>query len=284
MANWATPIHAQVYKYKDENGQWVFTDKKPVDTQADELDIETKSEKTEREPQFFRHQYPDHYENWVRNPLHAPIEIKVQFEDTGLLVHRTVEAQGKLKLNESPLESEPFTYWWAIGDPRSAPRWDAYEYPIARHGDYTITQSFNGGFSHKREPSRNAVDISLPVGTDIAAARDGVVISVRDDYQFGGKNGYFLDKANHVTILHDDGTYALYAHLLVGSVKVELGQRVAAGQVIGRSGNSGYSSGPHLHFVVQVNVGLKIVSVPFKFQDPKGAPFTPKRGQILKVR
>jgi murein DD-endopeptidase MepM/ murein hydrolase activator NlpD len=54
--------------------------------------------------------------------------------------------------------------------------------------------------------------------------------------------------------------------------------------VIGRSGNSGYSSGPHLHFVVQVNVGLKIVSVPFKFQDPKGAPFTPKRGQILKVR
>src|SRR5690625_5722784 len=64
---------------------------------------------------------------------------------------------------------------------------------------------------------------------------------------------YFGPRANFVRILHDDGSMALYAHLDYGGVSVRDGQRVKRGQRIGRSGNTGFSTGPHLHFVVQVN-------------------------------
>ena len=66
----------------------------------------------------------------------------------------------------------------------------------------------------------------------------------------GGFNPSFIDKANTVAIVHDDGTVAEYAHLSPGAELVKLGQRVNAGELLGYSGNTGYSSGPHLHFIV----------------------------------
>ena len=56
---------------------------------------------------------------------------------------------------------------------------------------------------------------------------------------------------NYVKIKHDNGMYTLYAHLKYGSVTVKNGQRVTKGQVIGYMGNTGYSSGAHLHFEVR---------------------------------
>jgi len=54
------------------------------------------------------------------------------------------------------------------------------------------------------------------------AVKDGTVISTKDDYAFSGTSGpYFLDKANYVNIMHDGDVYAIYAHLTLGSVKVE---------------------------------------------------------------
>ena len=69
-------------------------------------------------------------------------------------------------------------------------------------------------------------------------------------------------------ILHDDGTMGVYLHLMKGSVAVREGQRVETGTRIARSGNTGNSTGPHLHFVVQRNVGLAIESIPFDFSQP----------------
>ena len=68
--------------------------------------------------------------------------------------------------------------------------------------------------------------------------------------------------------MHDDGTMGVYLHLQRGSVRVQPGQRIATGSPIARSGNTGRSTGPHLHFVVQRNIGLAVESIPFDFNQP----------------
>ncbi|WP_259304498.1 M23 family metallopeptidase [Thermomonas sp. S9] len=101
------------------------------------------------------------------------------------------------------------------------------------------------------------------------AARGGVVMQVQD-----GFSGHGLDphrdasRANLIRILHDDGSMGLYAHLANGGARVRVGQRVEAGQRIGLSGNTGYSTAPHLHFAVQVNRGMQLLSIPFRLAGP----------------
>ena len=80
----------------------------------------------------------------------------------------------------------------------------------------------------------------MPVGTPIVAARAGTVVKVRD-----GQGGRLPDPAgNHVRIEHDDGTHSAYLHLSRGSVRVKPGQRVEIGTPLGKSGNTGRSTGP----------------------------------------
>ncbi|KAG1443152.1 hypothetical protein G6F57_018191 [Rhizopus arrhizus] len=77
-------------------------------------------------------------------------------------------------------------------------------------------------------------------------------------------------RANFIRVLHSDGSMALYGHLQAGGMRVRRGQAVQAGQPIGLSGNSGYSSAPHLHFVVQVNRGMGLRSVPVRIFAAQG--------------
>jgi murein DD-endopeptidase MepM/ murein hydrolase activator NlpD len=86
-----------------------------------------------------------------------------------------------------------------------------------------------------------------------------------ENHQSGRGNN---PSGNFVRILHDDGTMGVYLHLQRGSVKVQEGQRVSLGQPLARSGNTGNSTGPHLHFVVQRNVGMALESIPFSFAQP----------------
>ena len=69
-------------------------------------------------------------------------------------------------------------------------------------------------------------------------------------------------------------------HLELESAKVAVGDHVRAGQELALSGDTGYTSGPHLHFCVQVNTDMHIVSVPFEFSGP-GGEFAPAAGMIL---
>ena len=73
---------------------------------------------------------------------------------------------------------------------------------------------------------------------------------------------------------------AVYAHLELESARVQVGDRVRAGQLLALSGDTGYTSGPHLHFCVQVNANMALISVPFQFTGASGS-FVPEKGMLL---
>ena len=102
-------------------------------------------------------------------------------------------------------------------------------------------------------------------GTPVLAARAGVVVFLESRYfESGMDRAKYHTRSNQVRVLHGDGSMASYAHLFPESIDLEPGQRVEVGQQIGLSGNTGYSSGPHLHFVVMVHRDMQMVSVPFR--------------------
>jgi murein DD-endopeptidase MepM/ murein hydrolase activator NlpD len=143
-----------------------------------------------------------------------------------------------------------------------------YRVPFEPDTEWRVDQGFYGRHSHQHPQSRHALDFAVPVGTPVLAARDGVVMQVQDDYRGNGQDlEGFAHRANFVRILHDDGTMAMYAHLEHYGVGVKPGQRVAAGTLLGLSGNTGFSTGPHLHFAVLANDGNDEVSIPFDMDD-----------------
>lgn len=144
-----------------------------------------------------------------------------------------------------------------------------------------IDQAFGGKYSHSEEHSFHAVDLSMDLGTPVLAARAGVVMSVESDFHGAGTDiSKYGDRANHIRVLHPDGTMAVYAHLELESVTVSVGDRVQAGELMARSGNTGFSTGPHLHFVIQRNRGGRLVSIPFQFSI-RGERVTPTAGMVV---
>ena len=136
-----------------------------------------------------------------------------------------------------------------------------------------IDQGYGGSFSHADPQNKYALDFAADEGTPVVAAREGVVMQVESDFDKAGLNREkYGGRANFVRIVHDDGTMALYAHLKTEGVLVRVGQRVRAGQRIGLSGNTGFTTGPHLHFAIQVNRGMRLQSLPFRLQgSPQAA-------------
>jgi murein DD-endopeptidase MepM/ murein hydrolase activator NlpD len=126
------------------------------------------------------------------------------------------------------------------------------------------------------------VDFAMPIGTDVFAARAGIVFDVAAGSFTGGTDrSRDLRHANVVRILHDDGTYAVYAHLNWNSIRVRVGDYVERGEYIADSGNTGYSSGPHLHFVVVRNSGMSVDSVPVQFAGADQSPIAAGTGRVL---
>jgi murein DD-endopeptidase MepM/ murein hydrolase activator NlpD len=100
---------------------------------------------------------------------------------------------------------------------------------------------WTSGFGYRWGALHAGIDIANAIGTPILAASDGVVISA----------GPYAGYGNMVKLRHADGTVTLYGHL--SSIGVDVGQRVWAGDQIAKMGNTGNSTGPHLHFEVHVN-------------------------------
>lgn len=123
-----------------------------------------------------------------------------------------------------------------------------YTLPFEHRKKVFLVQGYESMFSHKGE---RALDFKVKTGTKICAARGGVVIATRADSDEGGLKPDNLSDGNYIFIRHDDGSEANYWHFKKEGVLVNVGDTIKTGQVIGLSGNTGYSAFPHLHFEVR---------------------------------
>ena len=226
----------------------------------------------------------DGYLAWADNLLAGPIEVRLDVAggtpppSQPLLPARAgVPAAGSALV--ARLQAPPGRNGWLRlrlqgipGSSNARPRDVIYALPVAQ-AQACIDQGFEGEFSHHDAENRHALDFAVPVGTTVLAARGGVVMQAQ-----GGFRGHGLDRtrdagrANYIRILHDDGSMGLYAHLAEGGVLVDIGQRVETGQRIGLSGNTGYSTAPHLHFAVQVNRAMQLETIPFRMPSAQPGP------------
>lgn len=126
----------------------------------------------------------------------------------------------------------------------------AYLLPFAHGSSHQVGQGYGGTRTHSKPGRTYAIDFTMPEGTAVHAARSGVVVDLKEDSSIGGADPSLIKEANYVTLCHDDGTFAIYSHLRKGGVRPRIGQKIRAGQVIGTSGNTGWSTAPHLHFEV----------------------------------
>jgi len=283
-----------IYKYQDENGIWHFTDRTP----DEEQEFETVFMEREPEPRIrMRKEGPDSNPVYILfNDFWGPVEIELKITDeVNVMTEPELPARfvlpgqsERILVGVGALDTrQGFSYRLHMssvpGPPQShIPQNIVIHPPFSAGETYFISQGFNGSKTHHTPDSIHAIDIVMPVGTEILSVRDGVVMDVEEDFNRGGANmKEYADKANHVRILHDDGTMALYAHLDLASVSVRPGARVRAGQKIARSGNTGFTTGPHLHFALQQNVGMEMQSVPFRFHLPDGGNAEPGEKQLL---
>lgn len=172
---------------------------------------------------------------------------------------------------------------WVYGSAAAVPDLDyVYTLPYAGGQAFAVSQGPGGQVSHTGD-SYHAVDFDMPEGTPFCAARGGVVVDLEDNYRYVGKNPNV--GGNYVFIRHDDGTVGEYFHLKFRGVAVEIGQRVEAGELLGYTGNTGYSGGPHLHFMVfKARNGHSRESIPLRFKvEGFGRPQVLRQGHVYQA-
>jgi murein DD-endopeptidase MepM/ murein hydrolase activator NlpD len=169
-----------------------------------------------------------------------------------------------------------------FGDPDARPKAYVYALPYPHGLTFSVLQGFHGAFSH-RGSNEFAVDFNCPVATPVVAARPGRVVAINASAQGSGTTSEYLDdrRANFVIVLHDDGTLGEYMHLAPSGVQVKPGQRVERSQPLGLSGNTGFSSTPHLHFQVMTAAddGISKQSFPFELAVKPHRSSPPVAGQ-----
>lgn len=276
------------YRYKDANGNWVYTDKAPSSTTTRDDSISLAHAEESLHITVERH---DDGTNTTLTAVNDCLCVAgfqanvIQSDDPaipdGAEFGRILQPQTRellVTIHNAGAADKNLKYGWRIslGAPTAQHRPPRpYRAPFAPGATFPISQAYPDTFTHNTTETRYAVDIALPDGTPVYAAREGTVINVHHDKFVGGLSPAMLDQANVVMILHDDGTIGLYAHLHWDSVRVHIGQRVERGQYIANSGSTGFSSGPHLHFCVFRNLGFASESVPVQFAGASDIAITP---------
>lgn len=276
---------ARVYRWTDSQGMTHYGDRAPdaATRQVRQVKVIPVRAEAGAIAQLRIESDQGRYLAWADNRLPGPVEVMLHFNRSDNMVgspalpaRATVAARGSSLVAvltaadprrggnfELRMDSLP-------GDPSARPKDVEYLLPL-RQPTFRIGQGYAGSFSHQDAQNRYAVDFAADIGTPVLAAREGLVMQVESDFDRAGLNlEKYGGRANFVRILHDDGAMSLYAHLKIDGVLVRVGQRVRAGQQIGLSGNTGFTTGPHLHFAVQVNRGMRLESLPFKMTGPAG--------------
>ena len=273
----------EAYRWKDRTGTVHYGDRAPESTGVRVEKIPLTSGPHAAVRLRIDDEGGSRYSAWAENMLAGPVEVMLRFDrnhnmtsQPQLPARAIVAANGKaLVANLSTADStRPGDFEVLLdavaGDPNAKPRAFEYLIPLQRKG-LRVDQGFDGQFSHVGAENRYALDFAAEIGTPVMAARGGTVMQVESDFaQAGLSEEEYGGRANFVRILHDDGTMALYAHLQADGALVRVGQQVRQGQQIGLSGNTGFTSGPHLHFAVQVNRGMRLESIPFRMRGPEG--------------
>ena len=291
----ASAFAKHMYQYTDANGIVHFTDVKPSE---DVGDVRTTLVRTDRQPLLRLDESGPDADRSVSfvNGSGGPVSVQISFEqsvnvssDPPLPATVVAAPLGETHaLQIHPIDARAgyryrYVFKYMPGDYRAVQDVRAsYRLPFDSATEtFRVDQAFHGRFSHHDPQNEYAVDIDMPDGTPVHAARDGVVMTVDNDFFGNGLDmAQYGDRANNIRIVHADGAMSVYAHLKLESARVHVGQHVKAGQVIALSGDTGYASGPHLHFCVQMNRDMQLISVPFEFDEGRGA-FTPQEGQML---
>ncbi|MFI4866390.1 MAG: peptidoglycan DD-metalloendopeptidase family protein [Steroidobacterales bacterium] len=295
-----------LYKYRDASGAWVYSDRQPpAGTKAETMTVDLAA----RAPRITVEQSVDgvHLRLSAVNECACDAQFAVQIDSAGNvslppvpavpdkpdakasagMFHADLKPNSRQALLTAPYDGPGvtgFRYSWraVLGTPGAthSPH-EPYRAPFALGASFRVSQAYPTHVTHTTPDSEYAVDIAVPDGTPIYAAREGSVINVRHDSFRGAADPAMLDQANIVEILHDDGTIGLYAHLHWESIRVQPGQSVRRGQYIADSGNTGLSTGPHLHFAVIRNAGMHAESVPVQFAGANGTTIAPQTGILL---
>lgn len=290
----APALAKHMYQYTDKQGIVHFTDIPPT---GDVGEVKSKVISVDHQPLIRLRESGSDEDRELNffNSSGGPVSVVLSLQQARnvqtdppfpAIVVLAAEAETHAATITVAKEGEGFQYRYAYsympGDYHAVQDATAhYQIPFNPALQFPVSQAFNGSFSHRDPQNRYAVDIGMPEGTPVRAARDGVIMTVDNDFYGNGLDmAQYGDRANNIRIVHADGAMSVYAHLAFESVRVQVGQHVKAGQEIALSGDTGFTSGPHLHFCVQMNNDMHLVSVPFQFAGPTG-PFTPQQGQLL---
>lgn len=196
---------------------------------------------------------------YVDNPLKCPLTIKVftknkevksqlnvnfplvlKSEKDSLLFYSLIDVRDK-KLN--------IKFSSIFGTPNDEINIRKVSLPFFSGRKYKVIQGYNGRFSHQEIFSKYAIDFNLKKGDTICAVADGYVVGVIEDYKYGGKSKEWRPYANFVTVYHPEmNIYSQYVHLKYKGSLVSINDAVKMNQAIALSGDTGFSSGEHLHF------------------------------------
>ncbi len=145
---------------------------------------------------------------------------------------------------------------------------NVYSLPLRKS---KITEFGARGFSPAHEGNlNNSIDLIAPEGTEVYAMASGTVVEARDSSNVHGMSTKYWDKGNYIEILHRLGEYSWYEHLKFRGVVVKVGDKVKRGELIGYSGNTGFTYEPHLHIQVNRYINMNprdFVTLKIRFRD-----------------
>jgi murein DD-endopeptidase MepM/ murein hydrolase activator NlpD len=184
--------------------------------------------------------------------FYTPIILYMAFSCMGCVATRNAEEKRAVRLQRGII-TEDTSYVYAL--------------PFEPGKKHMVVQGYFSILSHK---NRAAIDIKMKKGTTITAAREGIVVRVKEDGTKGGWQKKYRSEGNVVIIQHNDGSRAGYWHLQHMGALVSVGDKVKKGQPIGLSGKTGLALFPHLHFLVWNNQQGNWKQIPTRFKTSKG--------------